>query len=138
MRRKELHLSSTVTQIFKKLFPRGKRSLAQVVFLDDPGDAEGGTNEAQAPTERFRIQHDWEGKHSLSLSVVTAVSAVTGDAPTTIDPLYEVVDPSTLDELLASLRGDERATVTFSFHECRVTVEATGEIVVQPIDAGGF
>lgn len=106
--------------------------------LDDSADAEGSAHEAQTPTERFLTRHDWEKSHSISTSVVKAVSAVTGDALATIDPLYEVVDPDGLDNLLVSLGRDGGATATFTFHECRVTVEATGEIVVQPVDADGF
>lgn len=109
-----------------------------MVSLEDPSEAEGGTHDAQTPTERFRIQHDWEGAHSVSTSVVKAVSAVTGDAPATIDPLYEVVDPDALDELLASFRGDERAIITFFFHGYRVTVDGTGEIDVEPADDDEF
>lgn len=78
--------------------------------------------------DRHRTCHDWEGDGSVSTSVVQGVAAVTGDAPTEIEPLYEAVDPDALDRLVASLRGDGGGEVRFVLDGCEVTVEADGAI----------
>ena len=109
-----------------------------MVSVDDSGGSEADAHEGQSQPERFRTRHDWEENPSISTSVARTVSAVTGDAAGTIDPLYAVVDLDALDEPLKSFRGDERATVTFTHNGWHVTVEATGEIVVEPVDADGF
>lgn len=79
-----------------------------------------------------RSRHDWDQDGSLSTSVVTAVSQVTGDDPTEIDPLYEVIDPDALDRLVDSLGDDADGQVTFTLNGCAVTVTGDGAIAVSP------
>lgn len=65
-----------------------------------------------------------------STAVVEAVARATGRDPTTLDPLYEAIDPDALDRLIrssADRSGD--ATVRFSYLDCRITVR-TDHVVV--------
>lgn len=79
-------------------------------------------------------QHDWQGDRSLCVAVVTAIAAVTGDEPTTIEPLYESVDPDALARTFESVRRrrrrDGRFSATFSHHGCEVVISPDGEIRV--------
>lgn len=87
----------------------------------------------------FSTRHDWDADDSVCLTVVRAVSAVTGKDPTEIDPLYEFVDPDALEELLQSLRSAEGArgerSVTFRFDGCTVFISAEGELRISEADA---
>lgn len=58
--------------------------------------------------------------------IVTAVADAKGVDPTTLPPLFEVVDPECLNGIFAvTARGDARAggTVTFRWAGCRVAVD---------------
>lgn len=94
----------------------------------DVGASDSGVCEA---TERFQTQHDWDDG-PITASVVNAIAAVTGDEPTAITPLYEVVDPDALDHLFESVRGDELVIVSFHLAGCAVRVGGDGDIEVRP------
>jgi hypothetical protein len=89
-----------------------------------------------AGSKPFRTRHDWTDGDDIAASVIEAVAAVVGKQPTDIEPLYEVVDPDALEELLLSLRSsgkhDRCGAVTFVFNDCEIKVEASGTIWIEP------
>lgn len=99
---------------------------------EDTTDVGASAFGSSGTTEGFRTHHEWGADGSISTSVVSAVAAVTGEEPTAIEPLFEVVDPDALDQLVASVRGDERVSVSFLFEGCGVTIRGDGEIELRP------
>lgn len=70
---------------------------------------------------------DWTEAETPSSAVVAAVSDVSGDDPTDIEPLYDVVDPDSLDDLFAPARSPRlTGAVRFEYHGYPVTVTADG------------
>ena len=70
---------------------------------------------------------------SVSVSVVAAVADVLDRDPTTIEPLYHIIDLEALDALFPRRGTDSDVVdgqVTFSVEGCKVTVYATGRIEV--------
>lgn len=84
---------------------------------------------------RFHTRHDWGDGDCISTTVINAVAAVVGKAPSDLQPLYDAIDPDALDSLLRSFRcteaGGDRAVVAFRFDECEVTVESDGTIWIE-------
>ena len=82
-------------------------------------------------TGTYRTQYDWEDPSSPYLTIVETVSAVNGQEPTSIEPLYSVLDPEALESLLYTGR-DSNVQITFTFEECTVSVTGHGEVVIKP------
>jgi hypothetical protein len=93
--------------------------------------ADDETTRQEPAAETSRTRHDWDRDGSVATSVIESVSAVTGDAPPDIDPLYDALDPDALDALVASLRNGSGGTVSFRFNGCDVTVDSAGRIAVR-------
>ena len=71
----------------------------------------------------------WRSDESASAAVVTALSAVSGDDVTAIEPLYDAVDPDALDQLVTPTSGVDTlrtGRVTLEHHGYRVVVDASG------------
>lgn len=81
-------------------------------------------------TDTYHNQHNWEGSDSLCLTIVETVSAVTGQEPTAMEPLYSVIDPEALESLLSTARGNN-VHLSFAFEGCTVSVTGSGEVVVE-------
>lgn len=84
---------------------------------------------SEAHSSEPRLTFDWTGGESPSQAVVQAVARVSGDDPTAVDPLYDVIDPDSLNALFAGNRGfgnDTSGSVTFSYSGYEVVVEANG------------
>lgn len=66
-----------------------------------------------------------------SQAVVEVLAAIADRELTDLVPLYEVVDPDALDDLLANgtKRGDRQVTFTYRDHD--VTTQSHGRIVVR-------
>jgi len=80
-----------------------------------------------------RSQFNWEVTPPSLAIIETVAEAVDGE-PTTIDPLYEYVDPDALDVVVRSKSiraGGEPTTVSFDFADQRVTVHSDGRVVVR-------
>jgi hypothetical protein len=93
------------------------------------------SKEACVETEEDEIhkQYDWSDTDP-SIAVVKTVAAATNREPTELKPLYEILDPDALDELI---RSDGRPTATdtsvsFIWDRCNVTVNSSGDVVVCP------
>lgn len=85
----------------------------------------------------FRTHHNWDETGGISATIIDAVAAIVGREPTSLQPLYEVVDPDALDDLLRSLHRTEMdggGSVNFSYNGCEVTVDADGTITVDPVN----
>jgi hypothetical protein len=68
-----------------------------------------------------------------STAVVLTVSTALGVHPTGLPPLLSAVDPDAVDRLVRhDGAADARAVIDFSYADCRVTVDADGEVVVSP------
>lgn len=83
----------------------------------------------------IRTEHDWSVL-SPSAAVVRTVATASDREPTSLEPLYETVDPDALDALLGSSEirstgGD--ITVSFVFAGHGVIVEGDGTLVVGPV-----
>lgn len=81
-------------------------------------------------TDTYHSELRWEDANSLSLLIVEAVSAITGQEPTAIEPLYSVIDPEALESLLSSAQNSNMK-VSFAFAGCTVGFTG-GELVVEP------
>jgi hypothetical protein len=67
-----------------------------------------------------------------SATIAEAVARVSGDDPTDLPPLYEVLDPDALEALLMSgvRNGEANVTVTFTFAGYDVSVRDSGDVFV--------
>lgn len=87
------------------------------------------------------MEYDVDADESVSAAVIRAVSAVEGRDPSSIRPLFEVVDPDALDALFAP-RGDgtPRAggRVSFVYGDSRVTVDNAEYVTVEPRSASAL
>lgn len=77
-------------------------------------------------------RYDWDRGDTPSASIVRAVAAVRGTDPTTMRPLYEVVDTNAVDRLFD--RGPRARPERLSVHYegCAVTIYGDGQVVVAP------
>lgn len=68
--------------------------------------------------------------------LISGVSAVTGTAPTRLEPLVQTVDPDALERLVTHWHraGRERrpATLTFDYEGCTIDLRADGRLIVEP------
>ena len=81
-----------------------------------------------------RAQYDWS-ETAPSIAVVETVAEATDRDPTSIEPLYDTLDPAGLDTLLrsgGSEGGRVDVTVSFAFAGHLVTVYRSGEVVLRP------
>jgi len=80
-----------------------------------------------------RAQYDWVSTLP-SIAVIETVAVALGREGTTLEPLYESIDPDALDALI---RSDDLAatandtTVTFTVADQQVTVHSRGDVVVR-------
>lgn len=81
-----------------------------------------------------RARYDWESTPP-STAIVETIAEATGDNPTSLEPLYESVDPDALNALLTSVPSptagrDLRISLSVDGHA--ITVFGDGGIVVRP------
>lgn len=84
----------------------------------------------ESATEPIRLEYDRTSPDSLSVAIVRGVSAVTGQQPTAMAPLYSTVDSDALERLVHTSRGDS-PRLSFSYEGCRVRIERRGEVVIE-------
>ncbi|NHN42027.1 hypothetical protein G9C85_10350 [Halorubellus sp. JP-L1] len=88
--------------------------------------------------DAIRETFDWS-ETDPSNAVVKLVAADLNRDPLDIESLYERVDPDALDAIVTTTGTDtDRSTVTvsFTYADRFVTVDATGTVVVRPVDVG--
>lgn len=101
-----------------------------MTWSNDEATDLGPDSDATTHTCRWEFGDDDVGPAG---SVVRAVAAVTGNPPSQLRPLYEVIDPEALDDLFAPDGGERAnpdAAVSFTYEGCAVSVHATGCTVV--------
>ena len=77
--------------------------------------------------------HQLHPHKTLSTVVVDAIAAAENIEPFELsDPLYSVVNTDALDELFRAATG----RVTFEYLDYEVTVHATGQVDIDPLDSG--
>lgn len=92
---------------------------------DDPVSEEDGI---------IRAEFDWSS-HTPCEAVVETVAIAANVGPTTLDPLYESVDPDALDALIRpDGMGPKNGDVTLAFEYAGqdVTIRSDGVLVVRP------
>jgi len=67
-----------------------------------------------------------------SICVVETVAEALGTDPKELGPLYEAIDPDSLDLLFESPDKFKQGCITFRFEGCHVTVDADGWVAVSP------
>lgn len=86
-------------------------------------------------TEQPSIQRNWHDADTAAISVINAIAALTGIPPTSMEPLYESVDPEALERVLESGAdgscGSSTLSVSFTHEGCGVTIRADGQLTVR-------
>jgi hypothetical protein len=100
------------------------------------------SNEPPQPSSddaEVRRQFDW-AETPPSTAVVRTIASASDVETTAVTPLYERIDPDSLDVLIeSSWNGTSAGAVTasFTFSGYQVTIHASGDVVVHPAhDAG--
>jgi hypothetical protein len=79
-------------------------------------------------------QYDWSST-SPSTAVIETVAIAVNREPTTLEPLYESLDPDALDTLLcptgSASEDAETVTVSFNFVDRQVTVHSRGDVIIR-------
>ena len=89
-------------------------------------------------TDTYHAHHDWAENGSIGTTIVNAVAALNGVAFDECEPVYDVIDPDALDAVLTPTTDrSARALVQvqFSYHGHMITVDSTGEIIIDAPDA---
>ena len=99
-------------------------------------DSSGRTVYRDPDRGTYHVWYDAATYEPVSTAVLFAVSSVLDAEPDDLEPLADAVEPDALNELCVHWRRREPpaadGSVSFSFAQCRVTVWADGEIVIDP------
>lgn len=86
-------------------------------------------------TGEYRTTYEYPSRPP-SVAVPLALMEMTGDDVTTLEPMYDAedVNPEALDAMFSPTRSElsSESRVTFPYHDCEVTVESFGRIVIRP------
>ena len=88
--------------------------------------------DADLPSTCF--YHDWEDESDLSSTIVTAVSEITGQSETSVERIYNRVDPDSLNALFTHTSAKNPRSdglVSFTLDGCEVAIYASGFVFVQ-------
>ena len=90
---------------------------------------------ADRRAETHHVHYDPETDAAPSETLVIAVADIAGVDPLELDPLYDTVDPDSVDEFVRSGGSpDVDGKLTFAFADHRVTVHASGLFEVRPVE----
>lgn len=79
----------------------------------------------------YEVYHDTDSSWEVSTTLVLSLSSLTDDDPRQMRSLNSVVDP---DVLNGHVRGrNSGATLSFEFHDHRVTVQDDGHLELFPL-----
>jgi hypothetical protein len=98
---------------------------------EEPEEAPTNSDRDHQPV---RARYDWASTPP-STAIVETIAEATGNNPTSLNPLYESVDPDALNALLRSVPSstagrDLRISLSVDGHG--ITIYGDGDIVVQP------
>jgi hypothetical protein len=87
-------------------------------------------------TETYRTVYDRNRQESLTMTVLTAVSAVAGVDETALPPLFDTVSPDALEGIFEPTQNSQRSRgrLTIPYAGFLVTIHADGEITLQRLD----
>lgn len=69
-------------------------------------------------------------KNELTTDIVCKVAEVSNTAPTTLPPLYSVIDTDALNALVSRSHDSRLDSITFQYHGYTVTVTSAGDVRV--------
>lgn len=99
----------------------------------DANESRDGSTDRRA-NARY-VHYDPGADATPSDTLVTAVADFANSDPLELQPLYETIDPDTLDEFVG---GDELpdvgGTISFTYEDFEVTVYASGLLEIYPAD----
>lgn len=106
--------------------------------MDDKIDdnIDDGATPTASPGDPRLVEFDPE-TDSAARSVVTAVADRLGTAPTSLDPLYDTIDPEALDRTITSVAtqpGPGDAEIRIRYHGHTLTVHSYGFVEIAPED----
>lgn len=86
-----------------------------------------------APSEAWQTVSDWSESDCITTAVLRAIAETTGRDPRELPPLYETVDPDSLNALFNSkpdgaIRLNGR--LVFTHADCEIEVRANGRVHV--------
>lgn len=89
----------------------------------------------ESRTETHHVHYDPESPVGLSELLVMSVADIADEDPLELEPLYETIDPDTLDDFVESGGTAELdGHVSFAFEGYDVTVHASGLLEIRPAD----
>ena len=81
------------------------------------------------------VHYDPGGDAAPSVALITAVADLADADPLELPPLYETIDPDTIDEFVGSDElPDVAGTVAFTYEGYEVTVHASGLFEIVPVE----
>jgi len=101
--------------------------------MSDEPERSFDRDEPKRKDEAIRAQFEWAST-APSTAVIETVAIALDREPTTIEPLYESIDPDALDALLqpnGSSAAANGVTVSFVVADRQVTVHSRGDVVVR-------
>ena len=84
-------------------------------------------------TETAVVAHDWESDVSLSTTIVSTITDLSGREPEELDRLYDRIDPDSLETIFEPANGSTHRNggrVSFQLDAYAITVHASGTVVV--------
>ena len=89
-------------------------------------------------TGPYTVQVDHDQSERMVSAIVSGVSTCTGRGITALPPLYDVVDPEALTQVLSSPLGSRRhpndERIVFTYADCEVMVDGDDELTVQLLE----
>ena len=101
--------------------------------MSNPSERGFEGDDSDGEAETIRAQYEWSST-APSTAVIETVAIALDREPTTIEPLYESIDPDALDALLqpnGSPATTNDVTVSFVVADRQVTVHSRGDVVVR-------
>ena len=106
-------------------------------MIDEPERPSGGSR-SNGTDETIRAQYDWASTPPTT-AVLRTIAVALDRETTSLEPLYESIDPDALNEFLQSKGSSVTPSdliVTFTVADRQVTVYGSGEVVVRADSLG--
>ena len=89
-------------------------------------------------TGPYTVQVDHDQSERMASAIVSGVAACTGRGVTDLPPLYDVIDPEALEQVLASPLGSRRRSnderFAFTYAGCEVMIDGDDELTVRLLE----
>ena len=100
--------------------------------MTDRHSTDGGSRRDE-PENGQQLTYEIDDDELPSEAVIRAVAAVKNTSVISLDPLFDVIDPDSVDETFAKRGAPTSTELTFQFNGCKVTVTAD-EVHVREAD----